>query len=229
MIQTSISITDLLESRENIAPLFPLEILATPPARFDLSRRNAVLRAFSPEAIEHLVSETLSRTGFRWGYGGWAEERHPYPMRKTALGAHNTPVFHLGIDIWLPAGTPLFAPMSGTIHSFADDKIRLGYGPVVITKHEIGGVRFHILYGHLSRSSLARLEPGKKVRYGDKIGTVGSSRENGSHAPHVHLQLITDAIDRKADFPGIARPSEKDRLLAFCPDPEVLIRPFLVA
>src|SRR4051812_13690902 len=109
-IQQSISITDLLESRENIAPLFPLEILATPPIRFDLSKNNSALRPFSIERLRTHVTDTFSSSGFAWGYGGWGEERDIDVPKEMRADSHMAEGIHLGLDIWLPSHTPIFAP-----------------------------------------------------------------------------------------------------------------------
>ncbi len=222
----------MLDSRENIAPLFPMKILSSRPLRFDFSRNNPAIRTVDmsqPEQLEAHITEALRRSGRSWGYGGWGEDRFLYQSSPLFKSGQEYRSIHLGIDIWLPPGTPIYTPMTGKVHSFADNQHFLDYGPTIITEHEIGGVRFYILYGHLSRSSLARLKLGQTLRYGDNIATIGERSENGSWPPHVHLQLIADMGEKKGDYPGVAKPSEKARYLQLCPNPESLIAPFLVA
>jgi len=56
--------------------------------------------------------------------------------------------------LFAPAGTPVFAPLGGVVHAFADNSAPLDYGPVIILRHDVNGVTFYTLYGHLSRASL---------------------------------------------------------------------------
>jgi 4-aminobutyrate aminotransferase-like enzyme len=46
---------------------------------------------------------------------------------------------------------------------------------------------------------------------------------NGGWTPHVHFQIITDLLDLSCDFPGVARPSQRDVWLGLCPDPNLVI------
>ena len=69
---------------------------------------------------------------------------------------------HLGVDLFLPEHSPIFAPYDGVLHSFAVNGAPLDYGTAVILRHEAdqvppkccpvaanGGGLFS-LYGHLS-------------------------------------------------------------------------------
>ena len=42
---------------------------------------------------------------------------------------------HLGVDIWADAGTPVYVPLDGRIHSFRDNNHFGDYGPTVILQH----------------------------------------------------------------------------------------------
>jgi murein DD-endopeptidase MepM/ murein hydrolase activator NlpD len=48
---------------------------------------------------------------------------------------------HIGLDIGGPAGTPVFAPAEGVIQSFGYNPEAGDYGHVIVTEHDIGGVR----------------------------------------------------------------------------------------
>ncbi len=75
---------------------------------------------------------------------------------RDATDEHRT--IHIGLDLFADAGTPVFAPLAGTIHAFSDNAQPQDYGPVIILRHETDdGTEFFTLYGHLSRESLARL------------------------------------------------------------------------
>ncbi|HOW83466.1 MAG TPA: peptidoglycan DD-metalloendopeptidase family protein, partial [Spirochaetota bacterium] len=83
-------------------------------------------------------------------------------------------VFHSGIDIAAPAGTPVKAAADGTVLEcgFYSN----GYGNLVVIGHN-GGLR--TCYGHLSAIAIRK---GDIVGRGDVIGSVGSSgRATGTH------------------------------------------------
>lgn len=177
--------------------------------------------------LEVYINETLKKSGRLWGYGGWGENRFLYessPLFKDGDGYRS---IHLGIDIWLPAGTPLYIPLKGKVHSFQDNNHYLDYGPTIITEHTIDDTTFFILYGHLSRSSLPGLQVNQSLRAGQQIATIGDPAENVGWPPHVHLEFIRDMGDKSGDFPGVAKPSEKERYLSLCPNPEVLFKGFM--
>ncbi|HEY4526675.1 MAG TPA: peptidoglycan DD-metalloendopeptidase family protein [Candidatus Paceibacterota bacterium] len=227
-----IAINELIDAKENISPLFPLELLTTPPHRFDFSKKNPALSNVNmerPETLAALIDETLKQQHKLWGYGGWGEDRFLYQASPLFKAGQEYRSIHLGIDIWLPEGTSLHAPFAGTVHSFQNNQNFLDYGPTIITEHRIGDTSFYILYGHLSTESLGKIRGGQIVRAGDEIATIGKMHENGNWPSHVHLQLITDMGGKKGDFPGVAKPSEKDLYLKLCPNPESLLRPFLSA
>lgn len=135
---------------------------------------------------------------------------------------------HIGLDIFLPAGTPVFAPLDGVVHSFADNAAPFDYGPCIVLEHRVeddqGPLRFHTLYGHLSRESLVALAPGAVVRRGDRLATLGDFPVNGNWPPHLHLQLVLDMLDGRGDFIGSCRPSERPLWLSLCPDPNLVAR-----
>ena len=128
----------------------------------------------------------------------------------------------------LPAGEPLFSPLAGKIHSFANNAAEGDYGPTLIMEHEIQGQRFYILYGHLSRKSLLHYQEGKTIAAGELLGWLGTEDENGHWPAHLHLQFIQDLGDYRGDYPGVC--SQKDALffLQNCPNPEALLKPLLL-
>ncbi len=82
---------------------------------------------------------------------------------------------------------------------------------------------FYSLYGHLAPETLTHLEVGQHVEAGDVVGWIGAPPRNGDWAPHVHVQVILDLLDLGVDYPGVARPSQRDVYLALSPDPALLL------
>ena len=87
---------------------------------------------------------------------------------------------HAGVDIALPAGTPVEATARGTVE-FAGP--RGAYGNLVIIRHDDGTTTSR--YAHLR--DIADLRAGQTVEAGDQLGTVGSTGR--STGPHLHFEV----------------------------------------
>lgn len=157
------------------------------------------------------------------GIGRYDEDRVLYRHSPLFDGTAERRSIHLGIDLFVMEGTEIMSPLPATVHSAADNAGLGNYGPTVILRHELDGIEFHTLFGHLSRASLDRLEPGDTLSAGDMISEVGDLQENGSWPPHLHFQIITEALADEVDYPGVAAPSERDRYLELCPDPNLIL------
>jgi len=196
------------------------------PFRLDLSDGNrdlAEVDLSDPAAFQDHIDRCLRREGASWALGRYGEDRVIY-RHSPLFGEEAEPrSLHLGIDLFVPAGTPVQAPLAGRISGWADNRGVGDYGPTVILEHRLEGRAFHTLFGHLDRPSLSGLVRGRTVRAGERIGRVGGPHENGGWPPHLHLQLIDGSIGPVGDYPGVARPSERDRALATCPDPSALL------
>lgn len=207
-------------------PIIPQKFLEGEPFVFDFTKENKILSKIDlhdTRASSRYITETLRKSGRKLGIGKYTENRMVYksPIYKTSGEART---IHLAIDLFVPTGTPIFAPLDGVIHSFRDNNNFLDYGPTIILEHKLEGIKFYTLYGHLSRVSLKKINVSQKIKAGERIATVGESNENGNWPPHVHFQIITDMLGFKGDFPGVARPSEKEYYLKICPDPNLLLR-----
>jgi murein DD-endopeptidase MepM/ murein hydrolase activator NlpD len=130
---------------------------------------------------------------------------------------------HLGTDIWGPAGTPVFAPLHATVHSFAFNDAFGDYGATLILQHELDGLVFYTLYGHLSLASIQNIREDDAIEQGKGIGTFGAPHENGHWPPHLHFQIVIDMQGRKGDYPGVCRFSEREWYLHNSPDPDLIL------
>ena len=155
------------------------------------------------------------------GIGGYLEDRVVYRRSNHYAGAEPRSL-HLGLDLWTDVGTPVHAPLPGTVHSVADNQGFGNYGPTIILKHQQDDQTFYTLYGHLSRASLAIWQAGQTVAAGAVIGEIGPYPENGDWPPHLHLQLITELAAGQGDYPGVVAPSQRSHYAALCPDPQLL-------
>jgi murein DD-endopeptidase MepM/ murein hydrolase activator NlpD len=157
------------------------------------------------------------------GIGRYNEDRVLYRHSPLFDGEAERRSVHLGIDLFVMEGTEVMTPLEGHVHSVADNRGLGNYGPTVIIEHELDETRFWTLYGHLGRHSVVRLELGQPLVAGEEFAEVGDLSENGSWPPHLHFQLIADLHGRSGDFPGVAAPSELDRWLEICPDPNLIL------
>ncbi|MAT53498.1 MAG: alanine--glyoxylate aminotransferase [Saprospirales bacterium] len=168
------------------------------------------------------IGQMLEQAGAEAGIGGYAEVRPFYTTDSYATMGDNGPrwrTVHLGVDVWMPAGTPVHAPLAGKVLSLQDNAGDCNYGPTIILEHEPEpGLRFYTLYGHLSHASLRKLEPGQAVQAGQVIAEIGSPPGNGNWPPHLHFQVTLDLLGNEGDFPGVAFPEGKESWLSLCPD-----------
>ena len=179
-------------------------------------------------AFTHYVFGKLRAAGAKVGVGGYNEHRVIYRrsehFQQTPDGKPVEPrEIHLGIDLWADAGTPIFAPLKGIVHSFQDNAHFGDYGPTIILEHDTPDGKLYSLYGHLTRESLRGLDEGKKVEAGEKIAEIGPYPENGDWPPHLHFQLMTDMLGFRGDFPGVCSLAEREKFLALCPNPNTLL------
>lgn len=229
-MSTSPEIIRSIATEKNISPLISQNYLSTPPLRFDFSKQNTEIKdidMINVASLQKYIDDTLAREHRTWGIGGYGENRFFYEKSELFKSGAEYRSIHLGIDIWLRAGSEIFAPIDARVHSFQNNANFLDYGPTIILEHEINGVVFWTLYGHLSKESLLGLSEGKRVANGERIATLGAPPINGSWPPHLHFQVIGDLMGKKGDYPGVAVPSEKEKYLNVCPNPEVFLHPFL--
>lgn len=175
------------------------------------------------ELFIQYIKATLIRNNARYGIGGYNEIRNIY--RRSKLFDDNEPrSVHLGIDIWGKPYTRVMAPLDGIVHSFAFNNMLGDYGATIILTHRLNDFSFHTLYGHLSLNSLKNLSPGQLIRKGDVFTEFGIPFENGQWPPHLHFQIILDMEGKEGDYPGVCKPSEREKYLSNCPDPELILK-----
>lgn len=183
--------------------------------------------ASDPRAYAQWLQQRFKVEDLRFAVGLYGEDRSVYQgdlFATTASPERRTQ--HLGVDIFIAAGTPLYAPLAGRVLSVVDNAGHHDYGPTVMLEHDAGdgGSAFWTLYGHLSRESLTTLHAGMEVAAGQRIGTIGDADVNGGWAPHLHFQIITDRFDQSGEFPGVCQPSLWPVWKQISPDPNLLLK-----
>ena len=116
------------------------------------------------------------------------------------------------------------APLDGIVHSYAFNNAFGDYGTTIILSHQLDGMIFYSLYGHLSLNSITNIQEGDLIKKGDVFAAFGIPYENGHWPPHLHFQLILDLENKKGDYPGVARYSEKEKYLNNCPNPDIILK-----
>jgi len=181
-------------------------------------------QAFDMAALERHVA-LQAKGGI--ALGRYAEPRllytEPAFIVETTTGRERRTV-HLGVDVFVPAGTPVHAPYDGTVVDVAIRADRLDYGGVLVLAHETAeGAVFYTLYGHLAHDVVDRVGVGQRVTAGDVVAAVGAPAENGGWPAHLHLQLGLTTLGRGSDWPGVASPDGLHGWLALYPDPAPLL------
>lgn len=204
-------------------------------ASIDLSKSNSTFdeTVFTDTAVfSAYIHQQLISQKAKYLIGGYNENRGMYSRSelfdKDLLPTGNEipepRCIHLGTDIWSPAGTPVFAPLSGIVHSFAFNDNHGDYGATIILEHQLDGMKFHSLYGHMSMSDLDSLEKGMPISQGQRFAHFGKPAENGNWPPHLHFQLIIDMENYEGDYPGVCTERRAQAFLQNCPDPDLVLR-----
>ena len=183
--------------------------------------------AGDPASYWNWLVKRFAAEDARFGIGLYGEDRDVYKgdQFKTAASPEWRSQ-HLGIDIFIAALTPLYAPLDGRVLSVVDNDLPFDYGPTVILEHRAGdnGLVFWTLYGHLSRETLGMVTEGMEVKAGQQIGSIGDHEVNGGWAPHLHFQIITDRLNKTGEFHGVGQPSLWPLWSRIAPDPNLILR-----
>jgi 4-aminobutyrate aminotransferase-like enzyme/Ser/Thr protein kinase RdoA (MazF antagonist) len=178
-------------------------------------------------AVAKKLFEQMQSADARVGVGRYNEARLVYTTGQFEVQTDEMPesrTVHLGIDLYLPAGSQIYAPLDGKVHSFNNNRAPLDYGPTLIIEHQTGdGESFYTLYGHLSLDSLSGLQAGVPIAKGQPIAQIGDTVVNGGWPPHLHFQIMVDMLGEHGNFPGAARPGQRDIWLAISPDPNMIL------
>ena len=169
------------------------------------------------------MSDLLKEQKAKFAIGGYKENRSSLYARSKLFDDKEPRTIHLGIDIWGDAGTPVYAPLGGMVHSFAFNNQLGDYGVTIILQHQLQTVAFYTLYGHLSLKDIEALRIGQFINRGHAFAHFGNSEENGNWPPHLHFQVIKDMRQYEGDYPGVCKMSELKKYVENSPDPSSLL------
>ena len=208
--------------RDRFAPMFDPELTVTNTVPIDLSTSNREFDGLSKSGWDRAIENKIAAAGAVAAVGGYLEKRSVYEDTPNFRGDEDRNV-HIGVDVFMPAGTAVHAPLAGELCCFANRQGEGDYGPVIILRHELDGTAFHSLYGHLTESSLDGLSRGMTIDVGASIARIGERPRNGDWPPHLHFQWIGDLQGLEDNYPGVARAADLDFYRLNCPDPGALI------
>ena len=223
-------IQDWLRGR-SFAPMLGFPLDSENSALLDFGMSSRLLARVTDLADPASYAEPLQRQlGNRIGIGRYNEARPIYLGDMFAVDHHERRAIHLGVDLFAPADTPIYAPLAGTIHSLREHTAEQDYGPTLILKHQPSAdLSFFTLYGHLGPGALDRWEPGQTVSAGDLLAHIGDYPRNGNWIPHLHFQIIIDLLEED-NFPGVCSPKLRGLYSSLSPDPNSILQlPYEIA
>jgi len=215
----------LIKNRPHFHPVVDFDPAKEKLFQFDFTSANKELSDLDisdTTVFSGYINNKLKSSGSKYGIGGYNENRILYRRSKLFDGDEQRSV-HLGIDIWGPSGTTVYAALGGMVHSFAYNDNFGDYGATVILLHQLDTVSFHTLYGHLSLNDISILSEGAYITRGEVIGHFGEPHENGNWPPHLHFQIIKDIRIKEGDYPGVCTLSERKTYLANCPNADLIL------
>lgn len=216
----------LLKNKNKISKVVDFNPLADRLFPFDFTAANLELTTdmlADTAVFSEWTAKQLETSGSRYGVGGYNEHRTIYSRSVHFDTAEEPRRLHLGVDIWGPAGTPVYNFYDAQVHSFKNNDHFGDYGATIILKYELEGLTFYALYGHLSLASLQGLENGQFIAAGKQIAAFGIPAENGNWPPHLHFQLMFDLQGKIGDYPGVCQFSNRAAYLVNCPDPGLIL------
>jgi len=194
----------------------------------DLSIANEAFKSLNIDNaldFEDYIENYLAENNAKVAYGGYNEVRSLY-KRSEIFNDTNTEErnIHIGLDLWIKAGTPVLAAVDGFVHSFNYNTGVGDYGPTIILEHKIEEQKFYTLYGHLSLESISNITIGDFYEKGQQLATLGDASVNGDYAPHLHFQIIKEITSSFGDYPGVCSKKNLTHYLENCPDPNILLK-----
>lgn len=215
----------LLKHADIFAPVVPFNSKRDKLLTMDFTAANLELTdelIGDTNAFDAYINTKLKH--FTYGIGGYDELRTMYARSLVFDDKQEPRRLHLGVDVWGPAGTPVSAPLGGTVHSFAFNDNYGDYGATIILQHQLDSFAFNTLYGHLSLDDLAGMREGLYISRGQVFAHYGKPQENGHWPPHLHFQIVESMYEKRGDYPGVCKVSERESYLANSPDADLILQ-----
>jgi murein DD-endopeptidase MepM/ murein hydrolase activator NlpD len=154
-----------------------------------------------PKKCAEMVSDFHHELGIKWSFGGYLEDRSN--LWRDSYLEHSKKFLHLGIDVNLPAGTPVASAIPLEVIMTDDDHdLDGGWGPRIIAIAQDDPSRL-VIFAHLAD---VLVTAGDRISPDVPFAVVGAAPLNGNWYPHYHIQqlnteripnLIFDSKQRK--------------------------------
>ncbi|MCG6892108.1 MAG: hypothetical protein LJE65_00745 [Desulfobacteraceae bacterium] len=195
------------------------------PFVLDLSCGNPLLDVVDvrdQRAFQQLLDRQMAPR-YSWGFAGYLENRSSL-LRDCPQMVEEGRFFHLGLDILVPLGSALHAPLAAVVSGTGYEEGEGNFGGYVLLCHrEPGAEPFYSLYGHLCPESLP--DDGRLLQAGQPFARIGDFHENGNWFYHTHLQILTEeALRRGYLSKGYAAEADLGVMNALCPSPVPLFK-----
>jgi len=180
----------------------------------------------NPKKITKKINIFLKKNDSQIGVGLYKEKRNVYKGRNyiSNFNSKSRRNIHLGIDVFVPAGTKIIAPIDGRVIILKNNSLKYDYGPTIVLEHKIDKIsKFYTIYGHLSKKCLKNLKVGQNIKKNQLIADVGTYPNNGNWPPHLHFQLSIDMMGEKENFPGVSEDILLPVWSKISPDPNLIL------
>ena len=213
----------LYNPRVRHAPLF--EGLTGEPYIADLSVGSPLLQGADPrdqKRLQQVLDEAMGAT-YRWGVSPYLERRDSL-LGDCPQMVSEQRFIHLGLDIIVPLGTPLQAPLDAVVAESGYESGEGNYGAYVLLEHAAPHFEtFFSFYGHLRKDRLPAA--GESFAAGIAFAEIGDFHENGNWFHHTHLQVITrEGLARGYLSKGYCCAADLAAMNDLCPSPIPLFR-----
>jgi len=206
----------------NALPLLG-ERFAHEPCYIDLSEDGPhveAVRNLSQRDLDKYIKAIQAEHGVAWSLSGERERR----MAMYRMFGLTESYLHIGLDVNVPAGTPLFAPFDCVVVAKGYDTRDGGggFGGNITLKVEGYGETFYLMFGHLAKHIGRKV--GDFVKAGEHFANTGDWTENGGWFDHTHVQVLTQKAFAQNLIWGFVRPSDYPNPDEYSPSPMRIIQ-----
>jgi murein DD-endopeptidase MepM/ murein hydrolase activator NlpD len=180
----------LFSEKISLRPVFTG--LVGDPYVADLSRTSPLLEGLAARDQRQFQAVLAQRMGtaHSWGVSPYLERRDTLLGDCPQMAAEER-FIHLGLDVIVPLGTPLHAPLDAVVEQSGYESGEGNYGGFVLLRHENPAFEpFFSFYGHLCKDRLPTA--GNRFAAGERFAEIGDFHENGNWFHHTHFQVITE-------------------------------------
>lgn len=207
----------------DIQPVF--KNLTGPPLEVDMSVSSPLFDTMDVRDQKGFQKqiEDMMTDQFTWGVSSYLENRE-IVLSQCPQMVEEQRFYHLGLDIIVPLGTPLHAPLDARVVERGYEAGEGNYGGHVLLQHESPFFEtFYSFYGHLNREKLPAF--GADFLAGEPFAYIGDFHENGNWFYHTHFQIITrKGIDQGYLSKGYCAARDLAVMDGLCPSPLSLFK-----